>query len=125
MKRLFVAAALLALTVGLCVGGALTLEHHVDRLLTALDEVESAYRTGGAETAAAPVDQFADLFSEETRWFPLFLPHEQLDAAEDSATALSALLPGESAAFEAELTRCRRRLENLRDSERLTLENLL
>ena len=125
MKRLFVAAALLALTVGLCVGSALTLEHHVDRLLTALDEVEDTYRTGGAEAAAAPVTQFAALFSEETRWFPLFLPHDRLDAAEDSAVALPTLLTGEAAAFETELTLCRQRLEQLRDSERLTLENLL
>ena len=125
MKRLFIAAALLALTVGLCVGSRFTLDHGVDALLAALDETEAAYRAGDTATAQTTADGLPPLFDKEARFFPLFLPHEHLDAAEDSLAALPALLPGERAAFEAELARCRLHLQRLRDGERLTMDNIL
>lgn len=125
MKRLFIAAALLFLTVGLCVGSRLTLEHGVNTLLAALDETEAAYQADDTAAAQATANRLPPLFEKETRLFPLFLPHEHLDAAEDSLATLPALLPGDRAAFEAELTRCRLRLECLRDGERLTLGNIL
>ena len=125
MKRLFIAAALLALTVGLCVGSRLTLNRGVDALLAALDETEGAYRAGDTAAAQATADRLSPLFDKEARFFPLFLPHEHLDAAEDSLAALPALLPGDRAAFEAELARCRLHLQRLRDGERLTPDNIL
>lgn len=124
MKRLFVAAVLLALTAGLCAACWMTLDRGIDSLLEALDEAEAAYAAGGAAAAAAPAEALAARFDEETRWFFLFLPHEPLEAAEESVRALPSLLEGDEALLNAAFVRCRERLEALREGERLTVKNL-
>lgn len=125
MKRLLVAVVLLAFTVALCVGGQITVERRVERLLSALDDAAVVYRTSGADAARPYVDHLLTRVGKETELLPLFLPHEPVDAAAESLCLLPALLNGDEAVFEAEVARCRERLEQLRESERLSVENLL
>lgn len=125
MKRLLVAVVLLAFTVALCIGSQVTVERRVERLLSALDDVAVVYRTSGAEVARPYVDHLLARMERESALLPLFLPHEPVDAAAESLCLLPALLDGDKAAFEAELARCRERLEQIREGERLTMKNLL
>lgn len=125
MKRLLIAVALLALTAGLCIGGQITLERRVERLLNALEDVEVVYLADGAQAAHPYVTHLLARIDEETRLLPLFLPHDRVDAVAESACPLPALLDGDAAAFTAQLLCCRDRLEQLQESERLSAENLL
>ncbi len=116
MKRLLIAAVLLALTAGLCVWSQCALNDRTDRLLHRLDEVEQDGRLAA---------DFAAGFADEVRPLHLFLPHDAVDAAAESAALLPTLWEHDPPAFAAEVTRCRERLLSLRESEWLTPENLL
>lgn len=125
MKRLFIALALLAVTVGLCVGSHVIVTRGVETLLHDVDAMESACHAGDTAAAAAIAAQLPARFAEQTRRFPLFLPHAPLDAAEDSLCALATAPPDDAAAMAAALGQCRLCLERLRDAERLSPANLL
>lgn len=125
MKRLIIAVVLLALTAGLCAAGQQLLEKRTDRLLTVLDELEYACRSGDSDAAVTIAARFAEDFPQETHLLPLFLPHATLEAAAESAAVLPALAATDFNDTLAEIARCRSRLEELRNAERLTMENIL
>jgi len=122
---LIIAVALLTLTAVLCIGPHLFLEHHTARLLRSLDSADTALQRGDRFAAASAVTAFCQDFEKANRRFPLFFPHEKLDAIEESATLLTLLLSQQDTAHLAEeLSRCRYRVDHLRQSERLTLTNI-
>ncbi len=124
MKRLLIAVVLLALTLLLCIAPNFLLEHSTARLLYALEQAERALQHGDRDSAATAVDAFCRDFERDSRRLPLFFPHEKLDAIEESASLLPLLTQQDTAHLAEELSRCRYRVEHLRQSERLTLANI-
>lgn len=124
MKRLLIAAALLVLTLLLCIGPNYLLEHSTTRLLHSLDLADRAVEQNDLPAATAAVTAFCRDFEQDNRRLPLFFPHEKLDAIEESTALLSLLVQQDTAHLAEELSRCRWRVEHLRQSERLTLTNI-
>ncbi len=120
-----IAAVLLALTAALCIGTNRFLEHSTSRLLHSLDRADTAVAQNDLPAATAAITAFCRDFEEDNRRLPLFIPHEKLDAVEESTALLTLLLSQQDTAHLAEeLSRCRWRVEHLRQSERLTLTNI-
>lgn len=120
-----IAVVLLSLTLLLCIGPHYLLEHSTARLLSTLDRAATAVRQNDLPAAAAAVTAFCRDFERESRRLPLFFPHEKLDTIEESASLLALLVQQQDTAHLAEeLSRCRYRVEHLRQSERLTLTNI-
>lgn len=119
-----IAAALLFLTAALCIGPHRFLEHSTARLLHSLDLADTAVRQNDLPAAASAVTAFCRDFRRDNRRLPLFFPHEKLDAIEESAALLHLLVQQDTAHLAEELSRCRYRVEHLRQSERITLSNI-
>ncbi len=116
---------LLAATAALCIGPHYLLEHSVERLLSSLDRADTAVQQGDLPAATAAVAAFCRDFEQDNRRLPLFFSHEKLDTIEESASLLTLLIKQQDTAHLAEeLSRCRWRVEHLRQSERLTLTNI-
>lgn len=125
MKRLWLAAALLAAAIAVCVLSACHLMRQTDALLVSLDALEARYTDGDMAQARRCADAFVREYDRRTKYLPCFLAHDELCDAEQSAHVLPALLAAESEEFPVELARCRTLLLHLRDLERPCLQNIL
>lgn len=125
MKRLWLAAALFALAVGLC---ALSLAHQhrqVTALMAELSRLEEVYQTQGADAAQPLAQQFAASYAHRTRWFPYYISHSDLIDGQESAAVLPVILSGETPEeFPVEAARCRAQLKKLSALETPTPENV-
>ena len=121
MKRLLIAVVLSVLTATLCVMCTCTLTQRCTHLTRELDEL---VLINDSDTLYRAATDFADHFQKATDIFPLFLPHDRVEAVVESAVLLPSLTH-DTSAFLAEVTRCRYLLCELMESERLSLKNLL
>ena len=124
MKRLLIAVVLLVFTAALCIGPNCFLSRSTARLLQTLDAANAAAEQNDLTAATAAVEAFCRDFEQDNRFLPLFFPHEKLDAIEESTALLSLVVQQDTAHLAEELSRCRWRVEHLRQSERLTLTNI-
>lgn len=124
MKRLVIALILLLMTAGICLGARLEADRTAARLETELEGIGEACQGGDPAAAALLADRFAAGFEKNTRLLPLFLPHALLESAAESAALLPILARADPAELQAELLRCRSRLEQIRQRERIDWQNL-
>lgn len=124
MKRLLIAVALLALTVLLCGGPLWYLEHSTADMLRTLDTAEVALQRGDDAALGDAVSALNADFKRANRILPMFFSHAKTDDIEESVTLLATLTHEQAALLAEELTRCRYRIDHLRQSERLTFSNI-
>lgn len=126
MKRLLLAAGLLAAVTTACVLSNWCLRHNTAELLTYMEAAQEAY---DREDAAACLEQsrlLAEAFPEKTRFFPFFLRHSDVNDIEQEIMTLPALLTaGAWEEYPAALARCRNQLEKLSELELPLPENIL
>ena len=125
MKRLLLAAALLAVTVAVCITGWWALRWQTGEWVALLDDTEAAFRAGDLSTAAATARVLSHAISEQNHWLPLFLTHEPVEEVEESAALLPSLIKSNRAAAVEELARCRVLLKQLDELEDISLGNVL
>ena len=124
MKRLVIALFLLILTAGLCLKARLELDSAVEGLLPELEKIEAACKAGDLDTCIRLSEEFAAAFEERTRRLPLFLPHAALDSAAGSAALLPVLARADPAELPGEICRCRDRLMQMAQTERITWQTV-
>lgn len=126
MKRLIVAAAMLAIVAVLCIASLSTLNRSMDYLLARMDKMEEAYKLGDLGSCLTLSENFVEEFEERTRFFPFFMRHSDITKIEESVVVLPTMLKtGEDAHWFSEFTKCRNQLEKLSETETLSLENIL
>ena len=126
MKRVLVAVVLLFAIAGGCVVSLVHQHAVLQRCMDATTKMETLFVQGDTASALAVAETFCEEYRRETRWFPLFFPHDTLTEMEKSVTSLPAILQhGEPKDFVAETRRCRLLLQNLHDLEMPTWQNIL
>lgn len=126
MKRLWVSGVLLVLLLWCCWAGNRTAYAAADSLSGSLQQVKSLVSQENYETALAATQDLERQW-QGYRWrLELFLPHDDLAAAEASLLRLPALLQSrELGMFQAGCDETAAQIQHLAESETLTWENLL
>lgn len=126
MKRLWIAMALLAVAVGLCVATTLYQHRQIDRLSATLDRMESAYIAGDMSQARQLAQQVAEDYAAIGERLYCFVAHSELADSQETVAVLPALLrQGGEEELKMELARLREQLEYLRGVDDPTLWNIL
>ena len=126
MKRIYIALALLAAVAALCVGAHLYLHAQADRMLTALDSIENAYRKGDVETAQAQAQDFAAEYRRVIDWVSCYVAHGELRESRETAALLPSLIAnGDRNGLYMEIARLRAQLEYIRQVDDAILRNIL
>ncbi len=125
MKRVIVAVLLLLLIIGGCVLSIQVQHAVIEELLQYTENLETLFTESKIDRALALAREFAVEYTQQTRYFSLFLPHMMLTEVEKSVVSLPAILShGEHKDFIAEVRRCRLLLQKLHDLEIPTLQNI-
>ena len=126
MKRVIVAVVLLLLVCAGCIV-SISLQHDViEEFMDSTQEMERRFTEGDTAGAVAVAKTFAEKYTDKTRYFSLFLPHDTLTEVEKSVISLPAILTnGEHKDLVAEVRRCRLLLQKMHDLEMPTLQNIL
>ena len=126
MKRLWVSGVLLVLLLWCCLAGNRTAYGAADALSGSLQQVKSLVSQENYETALAATQDLERQW-QGYRWrLELFLPHDDLAAAEASLLRLPALLQSrELGMLQAGCDETAAQIQHLAESETLTWENLL
>lgn len=126
MKRLYVALVLLAAVVALCVLTHCYLHNETDRMLTALDRIETAARRGDTDHALDQATAFAADYQRISDWISCYVSHSELRESKETAAILPALLEkGVSEELYMEIFRLRCQLITIRQVDDPTLRNIL
>ena len=125
MKRLWLAVILLALIVGVCIGGLVYLDQQTEYLIGQLDRMETALRHGDLTTAAARLQTYLDEYEERTRLFPAYMRHQDLEDNRQINAVLPVILEnGQTEELHENIRRLRQRLQLIRDAEMPLLYNI-
>ena len=126
MKRIYIALALLAAVAALCVGAHLYLHAQTDRMLTALDGIEAAYRKGDVAAAQKQAQDFATEYRRVSDWVSCYVAHSELRESRETAALLPALIAnGDRNGLYMEMARLRAQLEYIRQVDDPILRNIL
>ena len=126
MKRLYIAAVLLAAVVVTCVVTHLYQHRQFDRMTATLDRIEEAYRRGDADTAIRMAEAFAEEYQRVSNLISCYVPHGELRESRETAALLPTLLREDSAVeFYMETARLRSQLTYLRQLDDPLQRNIL
>ncbi len=126
MKRLWIAATLLALAVILCISTNLYHHRQIDHLLNTLDRLEQVYTAGDYTEAHRLAEQLVMDYERVGRVLYCFIAHEELADSQETVVMLSALLnQGGEDEFRMEVARLREQFGYLRCVDDFLLHNIL
>ena len=92
MKRLWIAAALLAIAMGLCAVTTLYQHRQIDRLTATLDRLETAYDAGDMPEAKRLAEQVVADYTAIGKILYCFVAHSDLADSEETVAMLPALI---------------------------------
>ena len=92
MKRLYIAIALLVSVATSCVLTHLYQHRQMDRMLTTLDRIEAAYRSGDADGAVTVAEDFAAEYQRICDRISCYVAHNELRESRETAALLPTLL---------------------------------
>lgn len=125
MKRLIIAAVLLAAVATVCTVALGIQMNNTRYLLDELEEIQQALDSGNQELCHTLAVDFVDTFQQKTRWFPLFMRHADIQHIEETVVPLPVMLEaGDEGHFAAQLAVCRSQLEKLFDVEKPLTDNI-
>lgn len=126
MKRLCVSLILLLAIIGIGIWTLHTQQHIAENWLRYVHRMEQAYETDDIPLCRKLSEDFIDSIQENVPVLSSFLPHFSINDIQETASILSAILQQKDTShFSLELARCRYLLQHLRESEMLSLENIL
>ena len=126
MKRLYIAAALLAAVAALCVFAHLYQHRQIDGMLDTIDRIEETYRLGNTHKAVEIAEHFAADYQKISDRISCYIPHGELRESRETAALLPTLLrEGKQEELLMEMTRLRAQLRYLRQIDDPTLQNIL
>ena len=126
MKRLWIAAALLILAVGLCVTAGLYQHRSIDGMLARLEDMERAFAAGDRETARRLAEERAEDYETVGAVRFCFVPHNDLADSQETVTMLPTLMAqGGEEELQMEMARLREQLTYLRGIDDPLWRNIL
>ena len=126
MKRLYVAAVLLAAVVTLCTLTHWSHHRQLDAMLTTLERIESLHRNGDTVGALQEAEAFAEDYRRLSNRISFYVPHGEVRESQETAALLPTLLrEGGDQELAAEITRLRAQLEYLRQVDDPLPQNIL
>ena len=124
MKRLYIAVALLAAVAALCLFSHRYQHRQIDRMLDALDRIETLARDGD-ENAVTVAEEFAAEYRRVSDRISCYVPHGELRESRETAAILPALLKESEADVYTEIARLRSQLRYLQQVDDPLLRNIL
>ena len=124
MKRLYIAVALLAAVAALCLFSHRYQHRQIDRMLDALDRIETLARDGDKD-AVSVAEEFAAAYRRVSDRISCYVPHGELRESRETAAILPALLEENQADVYAEIDRLRSQLRYLQQVDDPLLRNIL
>ena len=119
MKRLILGLVTLALLPCGLWWSIRTQTRNIEALIDDIQAIETAFTAENAQQCSTLCEQFPVKVKQRTRLLPLFSRHEELHALEEAAACLPVLYAQTNKTdFSEELTRCKVRLQQLRDMEK-------
>ena len=126
MKRLWIAAALLALVVGLCLTTEIYQHRRVEDTMALLDELEQAYDDGNLRQAQQTAEQLTQQYESVCRVLMCFTAHSDIAESQETAALLPTLLRQDGTEeLKMEIARLREQLAYLRSVDDPLLWNIL
>ena len=115
MKRIWIALALLAVTLAICFFTQSFQHRQMDRMLEILDRLEAAYSADDIPLAAAIAEEFNSRYQRIADIMDGYVAHDDLAESRETAAILPALLrQGGEEELHMELARIREQLRHLR-----------
>lgn len=124
MKRLYIAVALLVAVAALCLFSHRYQHRQIDRMLDALDRIETLARDGD-ENAVSVAEEFAAAYRRVSDRISCYVPHGELRESRETAAILPALLEENQADVYVEIDRLRSQLRYLQQVDDPLLRNIL
>ena len=124
MKRLYIAVALLAAVAALCLFSHRYQHRQIDRMLDALDRIETLARDRD-ENAVAVAEEFAAEYRRVSDHISCYVPHGELRDSRETAAILPSLLKENETDVYTEIARLRSQLRYLQQVDDPLLRNIL
>jgi len=126
MKRLWVAAGMIAAVVALCVTVVLYQHRQIDKMLVQLDRLEQVYDSGDRDAARSIAQDMATDYKAVGRVLFCFVTHNEMADSQETVALLPDLVmqQGEEE-LRMEIARLREQLTYLRGIDDLRWENVL
>ena len=126
MKRLWIAAVLLVMAMGLCVTVTIYQHHCIDDMLSKLTRLEQVYDDGDRDAARRMAEDMAAEYEGVGRILFCFLPHGEMADSQETVALLPKLVAeGGEEELRMEMARLREQLTYLRGVDDLRWENVL
>lgn len=126
MKRVVAATCILVFIGLLCIVSLYFQRRAINDMQDRLDEIETVFQDGNKIKCMQLSEEFVKFYESGTAYFPFFMRHSDYDKLEENVVVLPSLLKSESTEhFEAELIKCRHRLDIMAGMETPTMENIL
>lgn len=126
MKRLWIAAGLLCVVVGLCTVTTIYQHRRAEDMLALVDAVEEAYRQGDIPAARQAAQELLETYDSACRIMMCFTAHSDMAESQETVRLLPTLLQangGEELGME--IARLREELTHLRNVDDPLLWNIL
>lgn len=126
MKRLYIAALLLAAVSAVCLLSHIYQHRQIDRMLDQLNRIEAVARAGDADQAFRLAEDFAADYRRVSDRISCYVPHGELRESRETAALLPALLRSHNEdELWMELARLRSQLEYIQQIDDPNLQNIL
>lgn len=126
MKRLWIAAGLLAVAILLCVMTTLYQHRQIDRMLGILEQLEETYTDGDLDKARGLAEKLTQEYETVSRVLYCFVAHNDLAESQETIALLPALIrQGGQEELKMEIARVREQLRYLRGIDDPSLSNIL
>ena len=126
MKRIWIALALLAVTLAMCFLTQMFQHRQMSRMLEALDRLEDVYNAGDRADATKIAEEFNRRYQRITGIMDSYVAHNDLAPSRETAALLPVLIrQGGEEELQMELARLREQISHLQNIDDPLPENIL
>lgn len=124
MKRLYIAAAFLLLSVGLCIFEQYTVTTSYENATQIIDTAIEEVRNGNYEKAQENCHTLQEYWSERQRYMAPIIEHGALDDASSTISALEYLAESKSDSLSDELITAKNQVKAIYENQKITFGNV-
>lgn len=124
MKRLYIAAAFLLLSVGLCIFEQYTVTTSYENATQIIDTAIEEVRNGDYEKAQESCHTLQEYWSQRQRYMAPIIEHGALDDASSTISALEYLAESKSDSLSDELITAKNQVKAIYENQKITFGNV-
>ena len=124
MKRLYIAAAFLLLSVGLCIFEQYTVTTSYESATQIIDTAIEEVRNGNYEKAQESCHTLQEYWSQRQRYMAPIIEHGALDDASSTISALEYLAESKSDSLSDELITAKNQVKAISENQKITFGNV-